>query len=288
MAIDPNKALPYGLRDVKVTALTSDGTATVGSPVDLPVSQTFSFSETEDFQELRGDDRVAASRGGGPTVDWSLEAGGISLEAYAVMNGGLVTSSGVTPNVIKRYRKLATDARPYFKVEGQAINDNGGDFHCIVYRCKADGGIEGELADTAFWVTKASGSGYGSLQAATLDVVYDFIQNETATAIPPNNEIEALVLDATGGTFTATFTGQTTAAITASTLTPAILQTALEALSNIAPGDIIVTGPASPGVGIYYITFTGVYAGVNVAQITLNVASLTGGSAAVYTINQGG
>lgn len=283
-----DKALPYGLRDVKVTALSADGTTLVGSPVDLPASQTFSFSETEDFQELRGDDRVYATRGSGPTVDWSLESGGISLEAYAVINGGLVTTTGVSPNVVKRYRKLATDSRPYFKVEGQAINDNGGDFHCIVYRCKADSSLDGELADQTFWITKASGSGYGSLDPATLDVVYDFIQNETAAAIPPNNEVQVLVMDATGGTFTATFSGQTTGAITANTLTPAILQTALEALSNIAPGDVVVTGPATPGAGVYTIAFTGVYANTNVPQITLVVTSLTGGSAAIYTSRQGG
>ena len=55
------KALPYGLRDVKLTPLGVDG-ATPGSAVDLPASQTLSFSETEDFEELRGDDTVQASQ----------------------------------------------------------------------------------------------------------------------------------------------------------------------------------------------------------------------------------
>lgn len=176
------KALPFGLRDVKLTPLGADG-ATPGTAVDLPVSRTLSFSETEDFEELRGDDKVEASHGAGPIVEWDLEAGGISLEAYAVMAGGTVTSSGTTPAQVKTYTKKTIDARPYFKIQGQSINDNGGDFHCVIYRAKADGSLEGEMADGSFWLTSASGKGYGSLESGNLDKIYDFVHNETAVAI---------------------------------------------------------------------------------------------------------
>lgn len=285
MAIDPNKALAYGLRDLKVTALSADQTTRVGGAVDLPVARTLSFSESEDFQELRGDDVVVASRGNGAVQNWDLESGGISLEAYKVMAGGSLITSGITPNVIKTYSKSGTDSRPYFVIEGQAINDNGGDLHGIIYRAKADGSLDGNMGDGEFWLTSASGKGYPSMEASVLGKVYDFVHNETATAIVGgNNEIQQLVIDATGGTFTITFTGQTTGAITVTTLTAAILQTALEALSNIAPGDVVVAGSA----GVYTVTFTGVYANTNVAQMTLGVGSLTGGSAAVYTVRAGG
>jgi hypothetical protein len=284
VAIDNAKALPYGLRDVKIIPLSTDGTTT-GTAIDLPVAQTFSFSETEDFAELRGDDQVVASRGSGPTQNWELDSGGLPLEAYAAIAGGTVTTSGVTPNVIKRYRKLANDSRPYFKVEGRAINDNGGDLHGIVFRCKADGSIEGSMNDQEFWVTKASGKGYGSLEAANVDAVYDFIHNETAAAITAlKNEIQVLVLDATGGTFTATFGAQTTGAISAAGLTAATLQTALQGLSSIGAGNISVSG----GTGVFSITFQGTLGAVNQAKIALNVTSLTGGSAAVYTQQDGG
>lgn len=176
-------AIPYGLRDVKLQALTADGTATSGSKVDLPASRVFSFSDTAESTELRGDDKVVASRTGDTTVDWELEAGGISLEAYAVMAGGTVTASGTTPAAKKTYVKLVTDGRPYFMVEGQSINDNGGDFHAIVYRCKADSALEGSMSDQEFLLTNASGKGYGSLITASLDKVYEFVHNETALAI---------------------------------------------------------------------------------------------------------
>jgi hypothetical protein len=176
-------AIPYGLRDVKLQGLSADGSTPVGTLQDLPVSRTFSFSDTAEATELRGDDRVVASRTGDTTVDWELEAGGISLEAYAIMAGGTLTTSGVSPAVKKRYRKLVTDSRPYFRVEGQSINDNGGDFHCIVYRCKADGSLDGAMGDQEFFITSASGKGYASTESANIDAVYDFVHNETALAI---------------------------------------------------------------------------------------------------------
>ncbi len=178
----PTRALPFGLRDVKLTPLGADG-GTPGTAVDLPVSRTLSFSEDEDFEDLRGDDTLVASHGSGPTVSWDLESGGISLEAYAVMAGGTITSSGVSPNAKKTYSKSITDGRPYFKIEGQSINDNGGDFHCVIYRAKATESLEGELSDGSFWLTSASGKGYGSLEAVPIGKVYDFIHNETAVAI---------------------------------------------------------------------------------------------------------
>lgn len=284
----PDRAYPYGLRDVKLTPLLPDGSGPSGSPVDLPAAQTFSFSETEDFAELRGDDQVQASHGNGAVCEWSLESGGISLEAYQVMAGGTIQVSGITPNIIKRFRKTIDDSRPYFKAEGRAISDNGGDFHGIVYRCKADGSLEGEMGDGEFWVSSASGKGYGSLEAADLGAIYDFVHNETAVEIPTdNNEVHLLVVDATGGTFDFIFSGQTAAAIPFNA-SPAALQTAIINLSNVLPGDVTVI--AGPGPQTYYITWHGQYADTNVGQPTTVGTNLTGGSsdAAVTTINAGG
>lgn len=99
------------------------------------------------------------------------------------------------------------------------------------------------------------------------------------------NETQTVTVDATGGTFTLTFSGQTTAAI-AEAATAAAVQTALEALSNIDSGDVAVTGSAG---GPFTVTFTGQYAGVNVPLMTASGASLTGGaSTAVVTAGTAG
>lgn len=171
-------SLPFGLRDIKIATLEADGTP--GTMIDLPNAQTMGFAENEDYTELRGDDKVVAKRGNGVTIDWSMDSGGIALEAYVAMNGGTLLVSGVTPNVVKKYTKKSTDARPDFWAEGQAMSESGGDFHYVLERAKADGGVEGELSDGEFWVSSASGTAIGR---ADNDDLYSFVDNETVTAI---------------------------------------------------------------------------------------------------------
>jgi hypothetical protein len=180
------EALPFGLRDVKV-GLLDPVTQLPTVLVDLPNGQTFSFTDEEDFEVLRGDDKDVARRGKGASVAWDLESGGIKLEAYAIMAGGTVTVSGTGTNTKVTYRKRATDQRPDFWVEGMSMSESGGSFHCTLPRCKADESLEGELADGTFWISSASGHGMSSLAPETdtehFELLYKFTHNETATAI---------------------------------------------------------------------------------------------------------
>lgn len=101
----------------------------------------------------------------------------------------------------------------------------------------------------------------------------------TACAAPSSltNEIQTVKL--TGPT-TLTVAGQTTTSVGVGT-TAAQLRTAIEALSNFAPGDVIVTGVAG---GTMTITFVGTKAGTNVATITAG----TPGNATIATVQEGG
>jgi hypothetical protein len=83
----------------------------------------------------------------------------------------------------------------------------------------------------------------------------------------------------TGGTFTLTFSGQTTAAI-AYNATAAAVQSALAALSNIGAGNVAVTGANG---GPYTVSFIGALANTDVAQMTAT-PSLTGGTSPGVTI----
>lgn len=203
-------ALPYGLRDVKLTPYT-DAAGTIldtGTSVDLPNSQTFSFSETEEFQELRGDDRLVTTHGQGSQVEWEIEAGGLSLGAWAILTGGTVIVTGTTPNQQWRLRKLSSNVRPWFRAEGRAISDSGGDTHGIVYRCRVNDTVEGELADGEFFVTSASGIGAPLINSDVFDLLYDWVVNETGIAIPTtpvaNPTLQAPPTSLAGGTATAT------------------------------------------------------------------------------------
>lgn len=176
-------ALPYGVRDCKLTAYTDAGGSILGNTsVDLPNMQTFSFSETEEFEELRGDDRLIATHGAGAQVEWELEAGGLSLRAWAILTGGEIIEQGTTPNRTVTLRKKGTDSRGYFRVDGQVISDSGGDVVARVYRCRCNDSIEGEFSDGEFFITSASGVGMPLLDDAN-DLLYDLIQHETKASL---------------------------------------------------------------------------------------------------------
>lgn len=77
----------------------------------------------------------------------------------------------------------------------------------------------------------------------------------------------------TGGTFTLTYNGQTTAGIAWNAVAGAV-QSALEALSNVEPGDVTVAGGPGPGTP-YTATFASALGNTN--QMTASGAGLTGG-----------
>lgn len=101
-------------------------------------------------------------------------------------------------------------------------------------------------------------------------------------------EVQTLTVNATGGDFDVTFSGQTAADL-AYNISAANLQTALEALSNIAPGDVVVTGGPGDDGGTTPYTLTWSAARGAVAEPTTNAAGLTGGAgtAAVATTTPG-
>ena len=100
---------------------------------------------------------------------------------------------------------------------------------------------------------------------------------------PPVNEVQTVTITGspTGGTFTLTYSGQTTGSI-AYNASAATVQTALVALSNIGSGQVAVTGGPLPGTPLT-VTFTGTLAATNVAQMTAT-SSLTGGSSPAVTV----
>lgn len=201
-------ALPYGIRDLKLTPYTDGpGIVLAATSVDLPNMQTLSFSETEEFSELRGDDRVIATRGQGAQVEWEVESGGIALAAWAVLTGGEVILTGTTPNRVTTMRKRATDARPYFRIDGQSISDSGGDVIARIYRARVNDTVEGEFADGEFFTTSASGLGLPLV--GDFDLLYDFLQRETSTSLSlapdanplgPPTGLSTTALSATGAT----------------------------------------------------------------------------------------
>jgi hypothetical protein len=105
------------------------------------------------------------------------------------------------------------------------------------------------------------------------------------------NEVETIRVNATGGTFTITYAGETTSPIKYNA-TAAEVQGALEELAAFNPGDITVFGgPGGEGGGTpYTLAFGGALAEQPVTPVTTDRSGLTGGAklASVVVIRPGG
>ena len=119
---------------------------------------------------------------------------------------------------------------------------------------------------------KINGTGIGQLWNSGFTMsVTNAVQTVTITGTP------------TGGTFTLTFEGATTAPIVYNAA-PAAVQTALQALPTVGP-NVTVSGTALPG-GSAICTFSGGLAGQPVPAITANSAGLTGGVTPTAVVTQ--
>lgn len=106
----------------------------------------------------------------------------------------------------------------------------------------------------------------------------------TSTTEAGSAEVQTVTINGapTGGTFTLTFRGQTTAPI-AYNADGVAVQTALEALSTIGAGNVTVAGAIG---GPHTVTFAGVLAVGDMRPITGNAGELTGGVNPSVTVTE--
>lgn len=100
----------------------------------------------------------------------------------------------------------------------------------------------------------------------------------TLTAPPSDQQTITVTGTPTGGMFTLTFNGATTAGITYAA-TAANVVTALVALPTIGAGGVTATGGPLPGTPVV-VTFAGVLAGAAQPLMTISTTGLTGGTPA--------
>lgn len=163
----------YGLRQVRLVS--EDGLIT-GL---LPAAQTLSWSErlaTGELKDHRGLARVDTVIEG---IEWSLEAGGISLQAYSLLLAASVETSGLSPNREQRVNRRRGDAMPYVKIYGRSLGDANDGLHVLLKRCKVTS-LEGSLGNQEFLLTECSGVGVADATGS----LYEVVKVETDKALP--------------------------------------------------------------------------------------------------------
>ena len=173
MALTTNSK-PYGLSDVKLTSI--DGI----TQVDLPAATKLSFKERIKSAEGEGDDRLVTVVSVREAIEWELEATGLPLEALAVMYGTSTDTTGVTPDQVKTLNADGAVRLPYFKIYGKSLGEADDDIHCIIYKAKITEGNDAPFEYGKLQMMKIKGIGIDD----DVNGVYDWVQNETATALP--------------------------------------------------------------------------------------------------------
>ena len=130
--------------------------------------------------------------------------------------------------------------------------------------CHVAGDIDFD-SDNNLWLVTGDDTPAGGGDSGGFGPFNDLKTNERQTV---------RTLNATGGTFTLTFDGQTTAPIPFNA-TAAQTQAALEGLGNIEPSDVVVTGNPL-NTANQTVRFGGQYTQVNLAQMTSDASGLTG------------
>lgn len=163
----------FGLRDIKVTNIGGS------TQKDLPVAQKLKITPKMKSGELSGDDSIASVVSYVVSAEWELEAGGIDLDALAIITGKSVTLAGTTPNQTATWKLSAGDNMPYFKIYGKSIGDGLDDIHAKLAKCKCTE-LEGEFKEGEFYATSCKGIAVDDGTNGVMTV----IQNETATTLP--------------------------------------------------------------------------------------------------------
>jgi hypothetical protein len=164
----------FGLRDVKLTNIGG----TVQS--DLPAGRTLLMRLRLRTGELSGDDSLVAIASFIDAVEWSLEAGGIDIDAYEIMMGLTAVEAGTTPNRTNTLEIHAGAKMPYFKIYGKSLGDGDDDVHVKFWKAKLTSPLEGTFQDAQFFMTGAAGIAIDDGTNGILDIV----QNETAANLP--------------------------------------------------------------------------------------------------------
>jgi hypothetical protein len=165
---------PYGLSDIKLTSI--DGLA----QVDLPAATKMTFKERIKSAEGPGDDKLSTVVAVRDAIEWELEATGLSLDALAIIYGTTTSTTGTTPDQVKTLENAGAVRLPYFKIYGKSLGEGDDDVHCIIYKAKVTEGLDGSFAYGELAVTKIKGL---AIDDGT-NGIYDWVQNETATALP--------------------------------------------------------------------------------------------------------
>ena len=165
---------PFGLRQVKL--MSADG----GMLVALPAAQVLTFKERVRQKVFSGEGRIVGLAAKVEAVDWELGAGGLPLEAYALMTGRTVEEAGAAPSRTATLTAHAGEGFPFFTIYGRSLGEGEDDLWVKIFSAKVTKPLDGVLANGAYLTSGVSGVAVDD----GVNGIYETVQNETAVALP--------------------------------------------------------------------------------------------------------
>lgn len=156
---------PFGIYKIKI----KKGTEVV----TLPSARKLKFKVRSKSAEFEGDEslQAVASRSNG--IEWELEAGGMPLEAWAMMSGRTVSTTGETPARVSKLT-IGQDSYPYIEIYGESAGDGDDNVHVHLVNAKITDDGEGSQ-NMGEWLSTA---------IKGLALKMEVIENETAADLP--------------------------------------------------------------------------------------------------------
>ncbi len=163
---------PFGLNQITLVN-NADTQAIV-----LPAALELEFEEVVVNGEFYGNDELQGLVTQPLGVKGKFKAGGIPLNAYALMTGHTLNNTGVSPNEVATLEGDSASF-PYFKIYGKSLGDEGDDVHVKILKCKLTSSPKGAFKRGEFFMLEAEFQGVKVGGKA-----YEMVANETATNLP--------------------------------------------------------------------------------------------------------
>lgn len=168
--------MPYSIMDAKVASYSG---GVPGTAKDVPGIRRVEMDASVEETEHRGDNQILAVAASFNSVDLTVEIGQMNLDALAALSGGLVATTGDTPDQIRTLTRKTTDVLADYQIKAKTLSKtvNGGQTWTTFPRCQWVGGPSYAMEDNEFPVIEVTCRAV----PASDDILYVISQLENAT-----------------------------------------------------------------------------------------------------------
>ncbi len=172
--------LPYSIEDAGVYPYVA---GVPGTKKDIPGIRSMQMDAAIEETEHRGDNKILAVAASFSSVDLTIEVGQLNLDALAALSGGVVATTGTTPDQIRTLTRKSTDVVADYQIKAKTTSKtvDGGATWLTFPRCQWVGGPSYTMSDNEFPVIEISSRAIPN-STDQLYIVSQYENNATAIA----------------------------------------------------------------------------------------------------------